>query len=71
MGWRTDASHFTVDSTNHTADGWHDDASTATPAGGGGQISKGSDIHLEFHRRRLRHDDEVIMRVISEFLKAA
>lgn len=62
--WQADTVHFTADSIDHTADGWH--------WHGGGGMSAGAwkAIQRQHNLERIRdEDDRTIMRVIRKFLQ--
>lgn len=67
--WRADTDHFTVDDDlYHTADGWHQDEEPAEKAIWGPGLEK----YLQAdHLHRLQREDEMILRVIEEFLEEA
>jgi len=74
--WSFDADHFTMDDVlHHSWDGWHDDVGAAAPAAGGGgagfeDARPGDLVQLRLIRQR-KTEDELILKVIAEFLEKA
>ena len=69
--WTWDTTHFTLDSSTHKFDGWHDD----TPVEQNQKAIWGPGLQKHLQAMRLRNqikdEDEIIMGVITEFLRRA